>query len=99
MKPRDPRSTAPPAHPPQAAGDRLSVQLKAFLQALRRSHNRKRLMLLGAGIVGVVCANAVGQLLLNKWQGTFWDAVGQHDVSVFLQQLLVFGAIVTGLLV
>jgi vitamin B12/bleomycin/antimicrobial peptide transport system ATP-binding/permease protein len=85
--------------PPDAPGDRLSAQLKSFLQALRRAQTRKRLMLLAGGVVGVVCANAVGQLLLNKWQGTFWDAVGQRDVTVFIEQLMVFTAIIAGLLV
>ncbi|MBX6321588.1 MAG: ABC transporter ATP-binding protein/permease [Rhodospirillaceae bacterium] len=99
MKPRDPRATAPPAQPPQSPADRLSVQLRSFLEALRRSPDRRRLILLAAGIGGVVCGNAVGQILLNKWQGTFWDAVGQRDIAAFVQQLLLFAAIVAGLLV
>jgi putative ATP-binding cassette transporter len=85
--------------PPESHGDGLWVQLKSLIQALRRSSIRKRLIMLAGGVVAVVCANAIGQLLLNKWQGTFWDAVGQRDIGVFLQQLLVFAAIVAGLLV
>src|SRR5262249_29644454 len=99
MRPRDPRSTAPPAQPPPSPGDHLSAQVRSLFEALRRSQSRKRLLVLAGGVVLVVCANAVGQLLLNKWQGTFWDAVGQRNVGVFLEQLGVFAAIVAGLLV
>jgi putative ATP-binding cassette transporter len=70
-----------------------------LLSALCASRYRGRLALLAAGIVIVLCANAVGQIRLNAWQGDFFDALEQRHLGIFGSQLLVFGAIVGGLLV
>jgi putative ATP-binding cassette transporter len=70
-----------------------------LLRALWASQYRGRIGLLAAGIVTVLCANAVGQIRLNAWQGDFFDALEQHNLAIFGGQLLVFGVIVGGLLV
>ena len=39
------------------------------------SRYRRRLGLLAAGIVLIICANSVAQIWLNAWQGDFFDAI------------------------
>jgi vitamin B12/bleomycin/antimicrobial peptide transport system ATP-binding/permease protein len=82
-----------------AASDRVLAQLGSLLGALWRSRYRGRVGLLAAGIVVVLCANALGQIRLNAWQGAFFDSLEQRDLAIFGAQLLVFGVIVGGLLV
>jgi putative ATP-binding cassette transporter len=90
-------AAGPPAA--SAAGDRMIAQLSSLLSALCASRYRGRVGLLAAGIVVVLCANAVGQIRLNAWQGDFFDALEQRDLAIFAAQLVVFGVIVGGLLV
>ncbi len=99
--------TAPSeSHPPAAveqkatvASDRLLPQLYTLWRALRASRHWRSVGLLAAGIVLVVCLNAVGQIRLNTWQGAFYDAIEQRAVAAFTAQLLVFLVIAGGLLV
>ena len=80
-------------------GDGVIAQLGSLLAALSASRYRRRLGLLAAGIVLVICANSIAQIRLNAWQGAFFDAIEQHDLATFGAQLLVFGVIVGALLV
>ena len=80
------------------AGGSVIAQLSSLLAALWASQYRGRVGLLAAGIVIVLCANAVGQIRLNAWQGDFFDALEQRNLAVFAAQLLVFGVVVGGLL-
>ena len=80
-------------------GKGLIAQLASLLAALSASRYRNRLALLAAGIVVVICANSVGQIWLNVWQGSFFDALEQRDLATFGGQLLVFCLIVGALLV
>ncbi len=84
---------------PLAAENGVIAQLRPLLFGLARSQHRRRLGLLAAGIFVVICANSVGQIRLNAWQGSFFDALEQHDLATFGEQLVVFGLIVSGLLV
>ncbi|HEX6111609.1 MAG TPA: ABC transporter ATP-binding protein/permease [Geminicoccaceae bacterium] len=70
-----------------------------MLSALAASPYRRRLGLLAAGMFAVICANSIGQIRLNAWQGSFFDALEQRDLATFGAQLLVFGLIVSALLV
>jgi vitamin B12/bleomycin/antimicrobial peptide transport system ATP-binding/permease protein len=81
------------------ASDGMIAQLRSLLSALATSRFRWQLGLLAAGIVLVICANSVGQIWLNAWQGAFFDALEQRDLATFGAQLLVFGVIVGALLV
>jgi vitamin B12/bleomycin/antimicrobial peptide transport system ATP-binding/permease protein len=85
--------------PLSAGGGNVVAQLGSLLSALRASPFRRRLGLLAAGIILVICANSVGQIRLNAWQGDFFDAIEQRNLAIFGAQLLVFGLIVSGLLV
>jgi putative ATP-binding cassette transporter len=80
-------------------GDGLFAQLGSLWAALRASRFRRRLGLLAAAIVLVVCVNSVAQIWLNAWQGHFFDAIAQRDLATFGTQLLAFGAIVGSLLI
>ena len=91
-----------PSQPPEPAGaapEGVVAQLAVLLRALRGSQHRRRLELLAAGIVLVICANAMGQLLLIRWQGAFYDALEQKLLREFGIQLLVFAGIAGVLLV
>ncbi|TKB27231.1 MAG: ABC transporter ATP-binding protein/permease, partial [Mesorhizobium sp.] len=59
---------------------------------------RKRLFWAAIGIVAVIVATSVGQVLLNRWNQPFFDALARRDMPAFLHQLLVFAAIASGLL-
>jgi vitamin B12/bleomycin/antimicrobial peptide transport system ATP-binding/permease protein len=74
-------------------------QLRSLLGALSASRYRNRIALLAAGIAVVICANSVGQIWLNVWQGTFFDAIEQRDIATFAGQVLVFCLVVGALLV
>jgi putative ATP-binding cassette transporter len=90
----------PPAQPPAAgvAGG-LIAQLTSLGRALERSAWRGQINLLTAGIVFVICANAVAQVRLIAWQGAFYDALEQKHLWAFAHQLVVFAVLVAILLV
>src|SRR5688572_282032 len=95
VEPRRSRAPADRKPPPDdgkllAAGDSVVAQLGPLFSALAASTHRRRLGLLGAGMFVVICANSVGQIRLNAWQGSFFDALEQRDVATFGAQLLVF---------
>ena len=46
----------------------------------------------------VIVATAGGQLLLNRWNKPFYDAIERRDLEGFQHQLMVFAAIAGGLL-
>ena len=54
------------------------------------SRARNRIALLAIGLALVICANAVGQIRLNSWNGDFYDALEQKDVAAFSFQLSAF---------
>jgi putative ATP-binding cassette transporter len=60
---------------------------------------RYRIVLLAAGIVAFIILNVIGQLWLNDWHKTFYDALEQRDLPEFINQLIVFVIIVSVLLV
>lgn len=77
---------------------RFRDQLATVREALAGSPRRRALLRLAAGILAVVVATAVGQLLLNRWNQPFYDAIQRRDVPEFLHQLVVFAGIAGGLL-
>ncbi|CAN7321048.1 ABC transporter ATP-binding protein/permease [Mesorhizobium amorphae] len=77
----------------------LGDQLNTIRQALKTSPVRKPLAWASIGIVAVIVATAIGQVLLNRWNQPFYDALARRDMQGFLHQLLVFAEIAGGLLV
>ncbi|MCZ8547546.1 ABC transporter ATP-binding protein/permease [Mesorhizobium qingshengii] len=77
----------------------LRDQVATIKQALMGSPVRKWLLWTSVGIVAVIIATSIGQVLLNRWNQPFYDALARRDMAAFLNQLLVFAAIAGGLLV
>ncbi|HUL06374.1 MAG TPA: ABC transporter ATP-binding protein/permease [Candidatus Acidoferrum sp.] len=95
-QPDKPSAAPEPGAPPASEG--LVAQSMIMVRAFMASPERNKLFLLGAAIVVVVGATAYGQVLLNAWNRPFYDALSRKDLPVFLQQLVVFAAIASGLL-
>ncbi len=86
--------------PPTPAGRAgLKKDISVLWSALRRRPEKKIAIWLSAGIVFVVILNMIAQVRLNKWNGSFFDAIGRKDVGAFGYQLIVFLVIVAFLLV
>ena len=54
---------------------------------------------LGLAILGVLVANMLGQVRLNRWNGAFFDAIEKRNTGAFIAQLEVFLVIIAALLV
>ena len=89
-------STVPVAAPVETS---LGDQVATIRLALTASPVRKQLLWACLGIVAVIVATSVGQILLNRWNQPFYDALARRDMQDFLHQLSVFAAIAGGLLV
>ncbi|MBW8909245.1 MAG: ABC transporter ATP-binding protein/permease [Mesorhizobium sp.] len=77
----------------------LRDQMVTIKHGLVVSPVRKWLAWTSIGIVGVIVATSVGQVLLNSWNQPFYDALARRDMAAFLHQLMVFAMIAGGLLV
>lgn len=76
----------------------LREQISAVRQALAASPVRKTLYWAAGGIFAVILATSFGQILLNRWNQPFYDAIQRRDLQGFLHQLIVFAMIAGGLL-
>jgi putative ATP-binding cassette transporter len=76
----------------------LRDQIATIRQALAASPVRRRLLLSCAGIVAVILMTSGGQILLNRWNQPFYDALQRRDLPDFLHQLVVFAEIAGALL-
>ncbi len=74
------------------------AQLLCLLRALCRSRYRSRVGWLALILVFVVGANTYGQVRLNAWNGSFYDALAQRSFSALGNELVAFLIIVGGLL-
>ena len=77
----------------------LADQVATIKSGLKSSPVRRQLAWVSIGIVAVIVATSIGQVLLNRWNQPFYDALARRDMADFLHQLLVFAAIAGGLLV
>lgn len=55
-----------------------------FVRALARSQGRWRIAALSAGIAGILIANMIAQVQLNRWNGAFFDTLSQRDLPAFM---------------
>ena len=87
VEPRRSRARRPKPPPgggkPLGPEDSVIAQLGPLLFGLVASPHRGRLGLLAAGMFAVICANSIGQIRLNAWQGSFFDALEQRDLATF----------------
>jgi putative ATP-binding cassette transporter len=86
--------TAPSAIPEESLADQLRMMWKAFMA----SPVRNTLIWVAAGILVVILATAFGQVLLNRWNQPFYDALERRNLQAFLEQLMIFVWIAGGLL-
>lgn len=77
----------------------LSDQLATIRMALKTSPVRRPLAWVSVGIVAVIIATSIGQVLLNRWNQPFYDALARRDLGGFLHQLMIFAEIAGSLLV
>ncbi|RVB63556.1 ABC transporter ATP-binding protein/permease, partial [Mesorhizobium sp. M7A.F.Ca.CA.002.04.1.1] len=77
----------------------LHDQVMTIRRALAGSPVRRWLLWTSVGIMAVIIATSIGQVLLNRWNQPFYDALARRNMAAFLHQLLVFAAIAGGLLV
>lgn len=77
----------------------LFDHLKMARQALAGSPVRRTLVWLGLSILAVILATSAGQIVLNRWNKPFYDALENRDLDAFLHQLTIFAAIAGCLLV
>jgi putative ATP-binding cassette transporter len=77
----------------------LGDQLATMRQALAGSPITRRIVWASAAILAVIVATSFGQILLNRWNQPFYDAIQRRDLPEFLHQLMVFAAIAGGLLI
>jgi putative ATP-binding cassette transporter len=68
-------------------------------RALMASPERNKLYLVGIALCIVVAMTAYGQIRLNAWNRPFYDALSRKDLAAFLDQLVVFSVIASGLLI
>jgi putative ATP-binding cassette transporter len=86
---------------PSSVADEESLfeQLSMMQRAFMASPRRNAVFALAGGILGIILATAFGQILLNRWNQPFYDALQRRDLHAFLRQLMVFTEIAGGLLV
>ena len=68
-------------------------QLAMMRRAFMGSPLRNLLFWVAFGILALIVATAFGQVLLNRWNQPFYDAIERRNVPDFLNQLMVFGYI------
>jgi putative ATP-binding cassette transporter len=83
---------------PEVEASSLGEQLGAMRQALAGSPITRRIAWASVAILAVIVATSFGQILLNRWNQPFYDAIQRRDLPEFLHQLVVFAAIAGGLL-
>jgi putative ATP-binding cassette transporter len=74
------------------------TQVASLLRSLWKSSHRLRIALLVGGIAAVLVGNMVGQIRLNEWNGSFFDALQQRNLAALGHELVVFLFIIAALL-
>jgi putative ATP-binding cassette transporter len=82
----------------EKAASGLIRQMRMMLGALRRSPVAKTLIFLVVAVITVILLTSYGQILLNRWNKPFYDAISRRDFREFVRQLGFFFLIAFGLL-
>jgi len=90
-------SDAADAHEVPRAG--VAAQAAMINRAIFASPLGGRVAMLLAALVIAILATTYGQIVLNRWNQPFYDAITRRDLNGFLHQLAVYFAIVGSLLV
>ncbi|WP_440981967.1 ABC transporter ATP-binding protein/permease [Shinella sumterensis] len=70
-----------------------------IVAAFNNSPLRGTIITLSVGVLTVVLATAYGQIVLNRWNQPFYDALQQRSLPALLTQLVIFFEIASALLV
>ncbi len=90
-------NSAADVHEAPRAG--VAAQAGMIYRAIFASPVGRRLVVLLAALVIAILATTYGQIVLNRWNQPFYDAITRRDLNGFLYQLGVYFAIVGSLLV
>lgn len=82
-----------------AGEESFGIQLAMMRRAFMDSPLRNTILWLCAGLLALILATAFGQVMLNRWNAPFYDAIEKRNLPGFFQQLIVFAEIAGGLLV
>jgi putative ATP-binding cassette transporter len=87
--------------PPAAEYEEVSATSESLtlLRCLWRSGHRLRIAMLVVGIAATLTANMLGQVKLNEWNGSFFDALQQRNLGALWHELMIFGMVIGTLLV
>jgi vitamin B12/bleomycin/antimicrobial peptide transport system ATP-binding/permease protein len=77
----------------------LLSQLRVIGEIYWVSPVRNRLILMILGVFSIIIVTSAGQVLLNRWNVPFYDSLSRRDFPAFIDQLMVFFAIASVLLV
>jgi vitamin B12/bleomycin/antimicrobial peptide transport system ATP-binding/permease protein len=83
----------------QAAKTGAFRQAGMILRAILKSPSGKQVIILISILVAAILFNTYGQVVLNRWNKPFYDALSRRDLNDFLYQLGVWVGIVSTLLV
>lgn len=89
----------PSAAPSDTVDTRFPDHLSSMAAAFRVSPMRGILLWLTAAVFVVIVATSYGQIILNRWNQPFYDALQQRNLPQLIAQLIVFAQIAAGLLV
>jgi len=92
------KTSAPAAAAEAIANASLFSEIRRTAALYWSSLERKRLLMLAAGIFMVIAATAHMQVRLNAWNQPFYDALTHKDVPEFIRQLGVFAVLAVILL-
>lgn len=85
-----PVETAPPIG--------LRAQLRMMRDAISASTLRRIILWLGLGGIAIIVATSLMQIVLNRWNAPFYDAIERKDFSALIYQLQLFALIAGTLL-
>ena len=94
-----------PIDPPRPATSRpretdaFRFQMRTVFGSLRHTRTRTRITFVGIGLVVLICLTSYVQVLLNNWNGPFYDSIEKRDLAEFGRQLEIFVLIAGALLV
>ena len=77
---------------------RFSARLRMMFSAFWTSQVRTKVLVLSTILLALILATAFVQILLNRWNAPFYDAIERRDLNGFVHQLIVFSAIAGSLL-
>ncbi len=83
----------------EAAGAGAVSQVRMIYGAIFASQVGRRLLVLLTALIVAILATTYGQIILNRWNQPFYDAITRGDSNGFLYQLGVYFVIVGSLLV